>query len=155
MRIHLWNFCLRCRFMHESERWLMMKSVSCCGSGPRKSENHQHRIGERKGEGEREEVGIWQRAPSGLSWCNIMTALPRWWDGGGELRGRFKREAHACVLSATPRTVACQAPCPWNSSSKNTGVHWHSLLQRIFPTQGSNTGLPHCRWILYHLTLCI
>ena len=27
----------------------------------------------------------------------------------------------------------------------------HSLLQRIFPTQGSNLGLAHCRQILYHL----
>ena len=26
-----------------------------------------------------------------------------------------------------------------------------SLLQGIFPTQGSNSGLPHCRWILYQL----
>ena len=28
----------------------------------------------------------------------------------------------------------------------------HSLLQGIFPTQGSNLGLPHCRQILYHLS---
>ena len=28
----------------------------------------------------------------------------------------------------------------------------HSLLQGIFPTQGSNQGLPHCRWILCHLS---
>ena len=27
-----------------------------------------------------------------------------------------------------------------------------SLLQGIFPTQGSNPGLPHCRWILYQLS---
>ena len=27
-----------------------------------------------------------------------------------------------------------------------------SLLQRIFPTQGSNPGLPHCRWIIYQLS---
>ena len=31
--------------------------------------------------------------------------------------------------------------CPWNSSAKNTGVGSHSLLQWIFPTQGSNPGL--------------
>ena len=31
------------------------------------------------------------------------------------------------------------------------GVGSHSLLQGIFPTQGSNPGLPHCRWILYQL----
>ena len=28
----------------------------------------------------------------------------------------------------------------------------HFLLQGIFPTQGSNLGLPHCRQILYHLS---
>ena len=28
----------------------------------------------------------------------------------------------------------------------------HALLQGIFPTQGSNPGLLHCRQILYHLT---
>ena len=28
----------------------------------------------------------------------------------------------------------------------------HSLLQAIFPSQGSNPGLPHCRWILYQLS---
>ena len=27
-----------------------------------------------------------------------------------------------------------------------------SLLQGIFPTQGSNPGLPHCRWSLYQLS---
>ena len=27
-----------------------------------------------------------------------------------------------------------------------------ALLQGIFPTQGSNPGLPHCRQILYHLS---
>ena len=36
--------------------------------------------------------------------------------------------------------------------SKNTGVGSLSLLQRIFPTQGSNPSLPHCRWILYQLS---
>ena len=40
---------------------------------------------------------------------------------------------------------------PWNSSGQNTEVGSLSLLQGIFPTQGSNPGLPHCRLILYHL----
>ena len=39
----------------------------------------------------------------------------------------------------------------WNSPGQNAGVGSHSLLQGIFPTQGSNPGLPHCRQILYHL----
>ena len=41
---------------------------------------------------------------------------------------------------------------PWNSPSQNTGIGNHSLLQGIFPTQGSNPGLVHCRWILYQLS---
>ena len=41
---------------------------------------------------------------------------------------------------------------PWNSPGKNTGVGHHSLLQGIFPTQGSNLGLLHCRWIFYCLS---
>ena len=38
---------------------------------------------------------------------------------------------------------------PWNSPGQNTGVGSFFLLQGIFPTQGLNPGLPHCRWILY------
>ena len=41
--------------------------------------------------------------------------------------------------------------CPWNSPGKKTVVGSHSLLQGIFPTQGSNPGLPNSRQILYHL----
>ena len=37
-----------------------------------------------------------------------------------------------------------------DSPGKNTGVGCHFLLQGIFPTQGSNPGLPHCRQILHH-----
>ena len=41
---------------------------------------------------------------------------------------------------------------PWNSPGQNTGVGSLSLLQGIFPTQGSNPGLLHCRRILYQLS---
>ena len=41
---------------------------------------------------------------------------------------------------------------PWNSPGQNTGVSSLSLLQRIFPTEGSNPGLLLCRRILYHLS---
>ena len=37
-------------------------------------------------------------------------------------------------------------------SRPNTGIGSCSLLQGIFPTQGSNPGLPHCRCILYQLS---
>ena len=39
-----------------------------------------------------------------------------------------------------------------DSPGKNIGVGCHSLLQRIFPTQGSNSGLPDCKQILYCLS---
>ena len=38
------------------------------------------------------------------------------------------------------------------SPGKNTGTGFHALLQGLFPTQGSNPGLPHCRQILYCLS---
>ena len=40
---------------------------------------------------------------------------------------------------------------PSNYPGHDTGVGSHSLLQGIFPTQGSNPGLPHYRKILYQL----
>ena len=41
---------------------------------------------------------------------------------------------------------------PWNSLGQDTGVGSLSLLQGIFPTQGSSPGLPHCRQILSRLS---
>ena len=41
---------------------------------------------------------------------------------------------------------------PRNSPGQNTGMGSLCLLQGIFPTQGSNPGLLHCRWILYKLS---
>ena len=42
--------------------------------------------------------------------------------------------------------------CLWDFPDKNTGVGCHFFLQEIFPTQGLNPGLPHCRQTLYHLS---
>ena len=39
-----------------------------------------------------------------------------------------------------------------DSPGKNTWVGCHALLQGIFPTQGMNPGLVHCRQILYLLS---
>ena len=41
---------------------------------------------------------------------------------------------------------------PWNSPGQNTGVGSCFFLQGIFPTQGSNPGLTHWKWILYQLS---
>ena len=55
--------------------------------------------------------------------------------------------AQSCPTLCNP--VDCS---PWNSPGQNSGVGSLSLLQRIFPAQGSNLDLPHCRQILYQLS---
>ena len=66
----------------------------------------------------------------------LYPMLGHWW----KLLSRVR-------LFATPGLYS-----PWNSPGQNTGVGRLSLLQEIFPTQGSNPGLPHCRRILYQLS---
>ena len=61
----------------------------------------------------------------------------------------FESESHSVMSNSLwPH----RSYSPWNSPGQNTGVGSHSLLQRIFPTQGSNPILPHYRWILYQLS---
>ena len=42
--------------------------------------------------------------------------------------------------------------CLWNYSGKSIGVGCLFLLQAVFPTQGSNPDLPHCRQTLNHMS---
>ena len=51
-----------------------------------------------------------------------------------------------------PMTLSPPGFSPRDSPGKNTGVSGHSLLQGIFPTQGSNMSLLYCRQILYCLS---
>ena len=64
--------------------------------------------------------------------------------------GRMKESESCSVMSDSLQPHGLHSP--WNSPGQNTGVDSHSLLQGIFPTQGSNPGLLHCRWILYQLS---
>ena len=57
-------------------------------------------------------------------------------------------ESHS-VVSNSLRTHGLYSPL--DSLGQNTGVGSLSLLQGIFPTQGLNPSLPHCRWILYQV----
>ena len=61
----------------------------------------------------------------------------------------YESESHSVVSDSLQ---PCGLYSLWNSLSQNTGVGCHTLLQGIFPTQGLNPGLPHCRQILYHLS---
>ena len=60
--------------------------------------------------------------------------------------------AQLCLTLCNP--VDCSPPgsCPWDSPGKSTGVGCHALLQGIFPAQGLNQGLLHCKQFLYHLS---
>ena len=58
---------------------------------------------------------------------------------------KWKSLSHGPLL-ATPWTSPC------NSLGQTTGVGRFSLLQGIFPTQGLNLGLLHCKQILYQLS---
>ena len=52
-----------------------------------------------------------------------------------------------CVL-----VLAAQSYLTLCDPGQNTRVGSLSLLQGIFPTQGLNPGLSHCRWILYQVS---
>ena len=60
--------------------------------------------------------------------------------------------AQSCLTLCVHGLQSTSVFCPWDSPGKNPGVGRHLLLQGIFPTQGSNPGLLHCRQILYHLS---
>ena len=86
------------------------------------------------------------------SWTRDQTSVPctaRWIFNHWITSERSEGLSHS-VRSDSLRPHGVQPArllCPWNSPGKNTGVSCHSLLQGIFPTQGS-----HCRQILHHLS---
>ena len=71
----------------------------------------------------------------------------------GFLKGCCAVLSHS-VMSDACDPMDCSPPgssVHGDSPGKNTGVGCHALLKGIFPTQGLNPGLPHCRQFLYHL----
>ena len=90
------------------------------------------------------EAGLKAQAPSPFAlgrlsqWC--LSSLPK----------VISTQSESCsVMSDSLQTFGLYSP--WNSLGQNTGVGSLSFLQGIFPTQGLNPGLPHCRQILYQL----
>ena len=90
-------------------------------------------------------------------WWNFSNT--EWWV---KLEVRYRHSLTIliiCLVSQLCPTLCNPVDCnPPGSSvhedspSKYTGVSCHALLQGIFPTQGSNPGLLHCRQILSHLS---
>ena len=58
----------------------------------------------------------------------------------------------SCPTLCDPMDCSLPGTCVHGDSpDKNTGVGCHAFPQGIFPTQGLNPGLPHCRQILHQL----
>ena len=83
---------------------------------------------------------------AGLLSLNLREEI-HWKNSANQIR--CERESHS-VMSNPLQPHGLYIP--WNSPGHNIGVGSLSLLQRIFQTQGSNPGLPHCRRILYQLS---
>ena len=65
----------------------------------------------------------------------------------------YRKESQSKSHSVVSNSLPPHGPYgPWNSLDQDTGVGSLSLFQRIFPTQGSNPGLPHCSRVLYQLS---
>ena len=92
---------------------------------------------------------------AGLHW-KVQREFTAPSDGPGPVLGAGRRVggevAQPCLTLCDPLTVARRAPLPSDSLDRNTRGRSPPLLQGIFPTQGSNPGLPHCRRILYQLS---
>ena len=86
---------------------------------------------------------IWE-----LDWFGLLQAMAQ--RLGCSLRLRISKSESCSVMSNSLRSHGLCST--WNSLGQKTGVGSLSLLQGIFPTQGWNPGLPHCRQILYQLS---
>ena len=71
-----------------------------------------------------------------------------------ELRKKARKWSRLVVSDSLrpPELQPTRLLCPWDSPGKTTGLICHFLLQGIFPTQGLNLVLPHCRQTLYPLS---
>ena len=83
--------------------------------------------------------------------CPLMTSLSAYhltWVS-------FTLDVGYLFMAAPAKRSRCSLPWRWGISSQPRSCHSCaslSLLQGIFPTQGSNPGLWHCRRILYQLS---
>ena len=69
------------------------------------------------------------------------------------MKGKERLVAQSCLALCNPMDYSLSgSSVHGDSPGKNTGVGCHFLLQGIFPTQGSNPGLLHCRQVPYHLS---
>ena len=88
-----------------------------------------------------------------VSWSCLKCLTERILKFSGILqkKGKERKWSHS-VISDSLRPHWHQAPRSMGCSRQEYWMGCHFLLQGIFPTQGLNPGLPHCRQTLYHLS---
>ena len=90
--------------------------------------------------------------------CPLPLFASKLWGAQEEGVHKSVDREEICKVKALSRVRLCDPMdctrllCSWDSPGKDTGVDCHFLLQGIFPAQGSNPGLLHCRQTLYHLS---
>ena len=89
-------------------------------------------------------------AQSCLTLCDPQ-GLYSAWNSSGQNTG-VGSISNPGIEPRSPTLQADSLPAEPQGKPQNTGVRSLSLLQGIFPTQGSNPGLPHCRQILGQLS---
>ena len=127
--------------MVDHYKWGEGKNIAICWVGSRGAAKH---------------ATIHKRAPQQRIICSRASAVLKVRNSGPEGKSRLDSwhwsirmwESFSCVwLFATQWSIQSMG-----FSRPNTGVGSLSLLQGIFPTQGLNPDIPHCRQILYQLT---
>jgi len=124
----------RARFISELCRSLPSGSIP---QAPKPCSCPAWRLQKEPGDGDRDIDNLLKRDLPCLqqrSWSDTPTVYGRW-DIAGTFTTRGRRlllllSRFSCVrLCATPETAAHQAPHPWDSPGKTTGVGCHFLLQ--------------------------
>ena len=97
-----------------------------------------------------------QRNSLVIQWLGLLTSTAR---GTGLVPGGWTKLLYSMLLGLVAQScptlcdpMDCSPPVSsvnGDSPGKNTEVGCHDILQGIFPTQGSNPGLLHCRRVLY------
>ena len=86
-----------------------------------------------------------------MKFATKKVMIPVWWSAAGMKHYNFLKWSESCsVVSYSLWLHGLYSPL--NSPGQNTGVGSLSLPQGIFPTQGWNKSLRHCRKIIYQLS---
>ena len=81
----------------------------------------------------------------------IFSPIEHWKSGNAQL-SQGDTPAFHLEWSRNAFSMSHGLQSPWSSPGQNTGVGSLSLLQGVFPTHRSNSGLPHYKQILYPLS---